>query len=57
MTIDQANQIWTDCYASSDLSLWDLYTDRQRLEAIDVRQLEHERVTGGWGVFNISDRH
>jgi hypothetical protein len=57
MTIEEANQIWNDCYNSSDYSLWDKYTSQQRLDAIDTRQLEHERVTGGWGVFNISDRH
>jgi|LakMenE18May11ns_1017448.scaffolds.fasta_scaffold9151830_3 hypothetical protein len=57
MTLEEANQIWNDCYNSSDYSLWDKYTSQQRLDAIDTRQLEHERVTGGWGVFNISDRH
>ena len=57
MTITEANQIWFDCYQSTDLSLWNKYTTQQRLDAIDTRQLEHERQHGGWGTWEISDRH
>lgn len=54
MTIEQANQIWFDCYQSTDLSLWDRYSTDQRLEAIQVRDAH---ANGGqWGVWNISDR-
>jgi len=54
MTIDQANQIWNDCYASTDLSLWSQYTSAQRLQAIETRDAH---ANGGqWGVWNISDR-
>jgi uncharacterized membrane protein len=55
MTLETANQIWNDCYNSSDLSLWNKYTSAQRLKAIDVRDAH---ANGGqWGIWNISDRH
>ena len=54
MTIDQANQIWNDCYNSDDLSLWNNYTSAQRLEAIKTR--DNHANGGTWGVWNISDR-
>jgi hypothetical protein len=53
MTLETANLIWNACYASDDLSLWDLYTDRQRDEAIAVRS---GSTDGQWGIWNISDR-
>lgn len=53
MTIDQANKIWHDCYASTDYTLWNLYTSEQRLEAIQTRD---RHANGEWGVWNISDR-
>ncbi len=53
MTLTEANAIWSDCYASDDLSLWDRYTDRQRHEAIAVRSGSND---GQWGIWNISDR-
>ncbi len=54
MTLETANRIWEDCYASTDLSLWNQYTDRQRREAIETRDAH---ANGGqWGVWNISDR-
>lgn len=37
MTLTEANQIWFDCYQSTDLTLWDKYTSDQRLVAIQVR--------------------
>jgi len=49
MTLDQANQIWEDCYV---LDKWNDYTSDQRLEAIRVR---NEGV-GGYGIWCISDR-
>lgn len=58
MTITEANEIWNACYGNDPNSDgWQRYTSEQRLEAIDTRQLEHERLTGGWGTWNISDRH
>ena len=57
MSIEQANLIWDACYGDPQGNGWEIYTSEQRLEAIDTRQLEHERQTGGWGVWNISDRH
>lgn len=57
MTIDQANQIWHDCYASTDYDLWNRYTSEQRLLAIEIRQQEHDRQRGCWGTWSISDRH
>ena len=55
MTITEANQIWSDCYQSTDLSLWDRYTSDQRLEAIQTRD-RHANGDGQWGIWNISDR-
>jgi hypothetical protein len=59
MTLAEANAIWEACYGDSTdpANGWDRYSSAQRMEAIDVRQLEHERLTGGWGTWNISDRH
>lgn len=61
MTLEEANIIWEACYgsnlASETAEGWAKYTSWQRLEAIDVRQLEHERINGGWGEWYISDRH
>jgi hypothetical protein len=61
MTITEANEIWEACYgsclASETAEGWAKYSSAQRLEAIDTRQLEHERQHGGWGTWNISDRH
>jgi len=57
MTITEANLIWDACYGDPQGNGWEIYTSEQRLEAIDTRQLEHERQTGGWGSWNISDRH
>jgi hypothetical protein len=37
MTLTEANQIWHDCYASDDLTLWSQYTVEQREQAISVR--------------------
>lgn len=54
MTLTEANLIWTDCYASTDLTLWAKYSDRQRREAIEVRD---QAANGQWGIWNISDRH
>ena len=54
MTLDTANKIWNDCYASTDLTLWGNYTDAQRRQAIATRDAH---ANGGqWGVWNISDR-
>lgn len=54
MTLETANQIWSDCYQSTDLSLWDRYTDAQRRQAIETRDAH---ANGGqWGIWNISDR-
>jgi hypothetical protein len=58
MSIDEANLIWNACYGDDlDSDGWTRYTSAQRLLAIDIRQLEHERLTGGWGNWHISDRH
>lgn len=54
MTLTQANQIWTDCYASANYELWDKYTDSQREEAILVR---NQAIGGNYGTWDISDRH
>lgn len=56
MTLEEANAIWEACYGDTNGDGWTRYTSQQRLDAIDTRQLEHERQTGGWGVWNISDR-
>ena len=54
MTLTEANQIWSDCYQSTDLTLWNRYSSAQRLQAIEVRDAH---TNGGqWGVWNISDR-
>ena len=53
MTLETANLIWNDCYASTDLTLWNQYTSAQRLQAIETRDAH---ANGGWGVWNISDR-
>jgi hypothetical protein len=57
MTIDEANLIWTACYASDSSEGWTLYTNEQRRAAIDTRQQDHDRQSGTWGSWNISDRH
>lgn len=57
MTLQEANTIWEACYGDNVTDGWERYTSWQRLEAIDVRQLEHERINGGWGEWYISDRH
>jgi hypothetical protein len=54
MTIETANRIWSDCYQSTDLTLWGNYTDAQRRQAIETRDAH---ANGGqWGIWNISDR-
>lgn len=54
MTLETANQIWNDCYNSTDLTLWDKYTSAQREQAIATRDAH---ANGGqWGIWNISDR-
>jgi hypothetical protein len=53
MTLTEANTIWTACYASDDLTLWDQYTSTQRDQAIAVRD---QTANGQWGIWNISDR-
>lgn len=57
MTITEANRIWADCYGTPDADGWSRYTSQQRLMAIEIRQLEHERQRGCWGEWNVSDRH
>jgi hypothetical protein len=56
MTITEANEIWNACYGDNVTDGWERYTSWQRLEAIDTRQLEHERQNGSWGSWNVSDR-
>jgi hypothetical protein len=57
MTIETANLIWNACYGSTNgddiAKAWATYSDRQRREAIAVRDAH---ANGGWGVWNISDR-
>jgi len=55
MTITEANAIWFDCYQSTDLDLWNRYTDAQRRQAIATRDA-HANGDGQWGIWNISDR-
>ena len=57
MTLTEANTIWEACYGDTNGTGWALYTSAQRLLAIEVRQQAHDRQHGGWGVWNISDRH
>ena len=58
MTLTEANEIWNACYGDDlDSDGWTRYTSAQRMEAIDTRQLEHERQHGGWGIWSVSDRH
>jgi hypothetical protein len=57
MTITEANLIWDACYASDSPEGWLLFTNEQRLTAIETRQQEHNRQSGTWGTWNISDRH
>jgi hypothetical protein len=57
MTLNEANAIWDACYGDSPSDGWTRYSSAQRLLAIETRQLEHERLTGGWGTWSISDRH
>lgn len=61
MTLTEANQIWEACYgsplASDTAHGWATYTSRQRQLAIEIRQQEHDRQMGCWGVWNVSDRH
>ena len=57
MTIETANLIWNACYgsnlASETAEGWATYTSEQRMQAIEVR---NAHASGGWGVWNISDR-
>ncbi len=57
MTPTQAQQIWNACYGDTDSTGWERYSPQQRELAMDILQQEHDRQRGGWGVWNISDRH
>jgi hypothetical protein len=58
MTPTQAQQIWNACYGNDTTwDGWATYTSEQRALAMDVLQQEHDRQRGGWGVWNVSDRH
>jgi hypothetical protein len=58
MTLTEANAIWEACYGSNHVSkAWGKYNSRQRQLAIEIRQQEHDRQRGCWGVWDISDRH
>ena len=58
MTLETANQIWNDCYNSTDFNLWDKWTWQDREEALRVRtSVALGGDSGQWGIWNISDRH
>jgi hypothetical protein len=58
MSIEQANLIWDACYGDDiNSDGWSTYTSEQRQLAIEIRQQDHDRQRGCWGVWNISDRH
>ena len=57
MTPTQAEQIWNACYGDTDSTGWERYSPQQRALAMDILQHEHDRQRGGWGVWNVSDRH
>jgi len=53
MTLTEANKIWSDCYNSGDLSLWNNYTNAQREQAIATRDAHFNGRQ--WGIWNIND--
>jgi hypothetical protein len=57
MSIDQANLIWDACYGDPQGNGWEIYTPQERELAIETRQQDHDRQSGTWGTWNISDRH